>query len=95
MDNSTQMFETAFQNRLGQSPVDWIKTKIENGSQIDAIQYLFEITAAAIAQQYHCDYYDFEFYYRQYVSVVAKEADKGSSWMERIKSPSSMRNGGT
>jgi len=39
-------FEAVFQARLGQTPLEWVKMKVEGGSQLESIQYLFEISAA-------------------------------------------------
>lgn len=52
IDSSLQAFERAFQNRLGQRPIEWITAKLQNGSELSAIQSLFEIMSAEIELQY-------------------------------------------
>ena len=54
IDPSPSSFELAFQMRLGQTPLEWVKMKVEGGSQLESIQYLFEISAAEIARQNNC-----------------------------------------
>ena len=63
IDRSRATFEQAFYNRVGQRPDAFIKSKLEAGSDLSSTKYLYEITAAAIAQQYHCLERDFEEYY--------------------------------
>lgn len=64
IDRSRQAFERAFYNRLGQTPEDFINTKMTVGSELKSTRYLFDITAAAIARQYHCVAPEFSSYYR-------------------------------
>lgn len=64
---SAAAFEKAFQKRLGQIPVEWVKSKVEAGSQIKDIQYLFEISAAEIARQNKCLPQPFDIYYSAYL----------------------------
>ena len=52
IDPSPGSFELAFQMRLGQTPLEWVKMKVEGGSQLETIQYLFEISAAEIAKEH-------------------------------------------
>lgn len=44
-----KVFETAFQKRLGQSPSEYLVGKIQSGSSISSIEYLFDIVSAEIA----------------------------------------------
>lgn len=50
------VFETAFEKRLGQTPVDYLVNKIQGGSDISSIEYLFDIISAEIAMKNHCVY---------------------------------------
>lgn len=50
------VFETAFEKRLGQTPVDYLVNKIQGGSNISSIEYLFDIISAEIAMKNHCVY---------------------------------------
>lgn len=47
-------FEKAFAARLGQTPVEFIYTKLAAGSDRRSLEYLYDITAAEIARQNHC-----------------------------------------
>ena len=67
LDPSPKAFEGAFSRRLGQTPLEWVKAKVEGGSELRTIQYLYEITAAAIAEKNHCMPQSFERYYAQYL----------------------------
>ena len=67
IDPSPSSFELAFQMRLGQTPLEWVKTKVEGGSQLESIQYLFEISSAEIARQNNCVPQPFDRYYSQYL----------------------------
>lgn len=47
-------FEKAFSERLGQTPVEFIYTKLAAGSDKGSVEYLYNITAAEIARKNHC-----------------------------------------
>jgi predicted house-cleaning noncanonical NTP pyrophosphatase (MazG superfamily) len=64
VDRALRKFEAAFQLRIGLSPSDWIKGKIENGSRKEDVKYLYEVCAAEIAAQNHCISQRFENYFR-------------------------------
>ncbi len=72
IDSSPKAFETAFEKRLGQSPIDWLEAKIGAGSLIKDIKYLYDISAAEIARQNNCTPQPFERYYERY--LISKEA---------------------
>lgn len=65
-------FEQSFYKRIGQTPADFIATKLAAGSDLKSVNYLFDITAAAIAQQYHCVAGDFSDYYHPKMKEVAE-----------------------
>ncbi len=75
IDSSLQAFERAFQNRLGQRPIEWITAKLQNGSELSAIQSLFEIMSAEIELQYNCAMQPFSHYYEQ--CQIEKDVTKG------------------
>lgn len=62
MDKRFILFEKAFVYRFGQTPLEWIKAKVENGSELSAIEYLYDITSAALSQKYSCRAPDFDYY---------------------------------
>ena len=64
IDRSIRAFEAAFQRRIGSTPSEWLRRKIENGSRKDDVKYLFEICASEIASQNNCRSQAFELYYR-------------------------------
>lgn len=57
------VFETAFEERLGQTPVDYLVNKIQGGSDISSIEYLFDIISAEIAMKNHCVCKGFAYYH--------------------------------
>ena len=66
-NRASVVFDDAFCARLGQSPVEWLESKVRAGSRIEDIKYLYEISAAAIASQNKCTAQPFERYYSQYL----------------------------
>ena len=60
---TSKTFEQSFYNRIGQTPSEFIATKLAVGSDFEATKYLYEITAEAIAKENKCkpgvfgDYY--------------------------------------
>lgn len=62
--SSKQLFETTFLDRLGQTPGDFIAAKIAAGSDEKSTEYLFDITAAAIARKCNCEAIEFNEYYK-------------------------------
>lgn len=56
-------FEIAFKKRLGQSPVDYLIGKIQSGSSISSIEYLFDIVSAEIAMKNNCICKGFAYYH--------------------------------
>ena len=63
-----KVFEKAFEGRLGQTPVEYLIAKIQGGSSVSSISYLFDILAAEIAMKNHCINKGFDHYY-----VLAQE----------------------
>lgn len=51
---SPAAFEAAFENRIGMSPKEWIRAKIENGSTKEDIEYLYELCVAETERQSNC-----------------------------------------
>lgn len=58
-----EAFEIAFKKRLGQSPVDYLIGKIQSGSSISSIEYLFDIVSAEIAMKNNCICKGFAYYH--------------------------------
>lgn len=92
IDPSPDSFELVFQTRLGQTPFEWVKMKVEGGSQLESIKYLFEISAAEIARQNNCVPQPFDRYYLQYlhskeVKPVARNAVKTYNKLVRDRIP--------
>ena len=85
IDPSPEAFEGAFYHRLGQTPTGWVKTKVENGSPLDSIQYLFELNADAIAKQYYCCPQPFDVYYKKYLKT--KEVKPVAKSLRRAGKP--------
>ncbi len=63
ISKDSKVFEKAFESRLGQTPVDYLIAKIQNGSSVSSISYLFDIIAAEIAIKNHCVSKGFDHYY--------------------------------
>ena len=51
-----KVFETAFRKCLGQSPTDYLVGKIQSGSSVSSVEYLFDIVSAEIAMKNNCAY---------------------------------------
>lgn len=58
-----RVFETAFEKKLGQVPVDYLISKIQNGSSVSSIEYLFDIVSAEIATKNNCVCKGFAYYH--------------------------------
>ena len=58
-----KVFEAAFQKRLGQFPADYLVGKIQSGSDLSSIEYLFDIVSAEIAMKNHCVCRGFAYYH--------------------------------
>ena len=90
--SSPVAFESAFCNRLNQTPYEWLEAKIAAGSRTEDIKYLFEISAAEIARQNNCVPQPFDRYYSQYlkskeVKPVAQKSVKVYNKLVRDKIP--------
>ena len=59
------VFETAFEKKLGQTPVDYLISKIQGGSSRSSIEYLFDIVSAEIAMKNNCVCKGFAYYYEK------------------------------
>lgn len=75
MARDPQIFEAAFEKNLGQSPIDYLVTKIQSGSSESAIAYLFDIISAEIAVKNHCTCRGFAYYFtkaRERINTMKK-----------------------
>lgn len=63
LSKDPRVFEIAFQKCLGQSPTDYLVGKIQSGSSISSIEYLFDIVSAEIATKNRCICKGFAYYY--------------------------------
>ena len=58
-----KVFETAFEKWLGKSPTEYLVEKIQSGSDLASIEYLFDIVSAEIARKNYCVCKGFAYYY--------------------------------
>ncbi|MBE6985133.1 MAG: hypothetical protein E7434_05940 [Ruminococcaceae bacterium] len=72
----TDRFESAFKERLGRSPIDYIAEKIASGSDAHSTRYLFDIVSAEIASKSLCVCPGFDYYYSQILDKKAEEETK-------------------
>ena len=57
------VFETAFEKKLGQTPIDYLISKLQSGSSVSSIEYLFDILSAEIAIKNNCVCKGFAYYH--------------------------------
>ena len=67
LNTSVQFFTGAFQKRLGCTPDQYIAKKLDTGSRVDDIRYLYNIIAAEIAHRNNCKFFEFDYFYRTHV----------------------------
>ncbi len=63
---SPEYFEDAFVHRVGQHPMEWVRMKLDGGSDVGSVRCLYDINARAIAQDDNCIPVPFDDYYSQY-----------------------------
>ena len=51
-------------NKLGKSPEEYIRNKINVGSEENDVRYLFNIVANKIAKDNNCKFFDFDYFYK-------------------------------
>ncbi len=75
------VFEQAFIERMGLSPVEYIMQKLQTGSDLSAIEYLYGMISAEIARQNRCINPGFTMYYEEAQRVLrtSSQADKAVS----------------
>lgn len=66
-----KVFEDAFEKNLGQHPVDYLIEKLQGGSSVSSVEYLFEILSADIAMKNNCICKGFDYYH-----IIAQERMK-------------------
>ena len=71
VSKNPKVFEDAFEKNLGQHPADYLIEKLQGGSSVSSIEYLFDILSADIAMKNHCTSKGFDYYY-----IIAKERMK-------------------
>lgn len=62
-NGSRSAFESAFFYRIGQMPKDFIQSKLDAGSAVSAVEYLYAITSETIAYQFSRKAVPFSYYY--------------------------------
>ena len=63
VSKNPKVFEDAFEKNLGQHPADYLIEKLQGGSSVSSIEYLFDILSADIAMKNHCTCKSFDYYY--------------------------------
>ena len=63
VNKNPAVFETAFEKKLGQAPVDYLTSKIQGGSSVSSIEYLFDIISVEIAIKNNCVCKGFAYYH--------------------------------
>ena len=58
-------FETAFQKRIGRTPVAYIAEKIASGTDVQSAKYLFDIISAEISRDSSSRNPGFDYFYKQ------------------------------
>ena len=71
VSKNPKVFEEAFEKNLGQHPADYLIEKIQGGSSVSSIEYLFDILSADIAMKNNCACKGFDYYY-----MIAQERMK-------------------
>ena len=82
-----KVFETAFRKRLGQSPTDYLVGKIQSGSSVSSVEYLFDIVSAEIASKNHCECKGFVYYHakaQERINAVKKHTVHNKLVRDRI-----------
>lgn len=71
VSKNPKVFEEAFEKNLGQHPADYLIEKLQGGSSVSSIEYLFDILSADIAMKNHCTSKGFDYYH-----IIAQERMK-------------------
>jgi len=58
-----RVFERAFRKRLDQSPTEYLVEKLQSGSDLSSVAYLFDSLSAEIAANNHCVCKGFAYYH--------------------------------
>lgn len=72
-------FEKAFQKRMGRSPVAYLRAKIEAGSDMDSVRYLFGVLEAEISKKSKCCSRGFDYYYQKAMQLQMRKTVEDSS----------------
>lgn len=67
-NTNPQFFITAFKNRLGRTPTEYINEKLKTGSRFEDVKYLFNVVSAEISNQNNCKFFDFDYFYKSNTS---------------------------
>ena len=65
VNKNPAVFEKAFERKLEQTPVDYLVGKIQSGSSVSSVEYLFDIVSAEIAMKNNCACKGFAYYYEK------------------------------
>ncbi len=79
LHTAPEYFENAFYKCLGQHPLEWVRVKMEGGSDIGAVSYLYEISASEIARMNNCVAVSFEYYHSRYLETMEKPTMSNTS----------------
>lgn len=67
-NSKLRFFIDAFKKRLGRTPNEYINEKLKNGSRFEDVKYLFNIVAAEISNQNNCEFFEFDYFYKNEIS---------------------------
>lgn len=105
LKTNPQFFITAFQNRLGRTPSEYINEKLKTGSRFEDVKYLFNVVSAEISNQNNCKFFDFDYFYKSNASTqpktdiphrIKRPQNAGKAWtIEEERLLIKMYNGGS
>ena len=62
-DEKRIVFERKYYEKFHQTPIQFIEIKLNAGSEIDAIEHLYELKAHGVSQEFRVDTVPFSYYY--------------------------------
>ena len=74
VNDDLTVFTAAFEAQFKRAPMQYIDRKINSGSRIEDVEYLFNLISAEVSKKNKCKFYSFDYFYKKHNTPTSRKA---------------------